>query len=339
MSNTSIIHTRQSIIYTEYLMSLTLEPTSASPSRQTQDEALAWFSRLQDSQVSQLDQAEFSAWLAASPSHQDAYDKVVKLWQSPALNEALSHYATIPFPIKSQEAPSRRWLTAASIVLMGAYLLSASGLVERWQADVITATGEQRHIVLADGSAVTLNTDTRLVFNDATDKRGVTLLDGEAYFEVQPDKSRPFIVTTEQGTVRVVGTRFAVKTGDSTQVDVESGIVACTSKQGETRQLIAGQHTHILDRGVEPITTIDTNQVFAWLNGRIIFQDQPLAEVIAELDRYHPGAIVITDSKLAGTHVTGNYKLEDTTAIVNTLAGITGAHVVNFSTYLTVLKL
>ena len=260
------------------------------------------------------------------------------MWQSQALNVALSQYAAISLPQKPQKSHPQRWAAAACIVLTSGWLLLTSGLIERWQADAVTATGEQRRIVLSDGSAVTLNTDTALAFNAIGERRGVKILSGEAYFEVQPDKTRPFIVETEQGTVRVVGTRFSVKTGDATQVDVESGIVVCAGQQGDSRQLTAGQHTSIASQGVAAVTDIDVGRAFVWLKGRLIFQDQPLEEVIAELDRYHQGAIVITDAKLAKTRITGNYKLEDTAAIVRALAGIAGARVINLSPYLTLLK-
>ncbi len=320
-------------------MSLHAEQNPIPCLGKTQDQALAWFARLQDSKASQRDRAEFADWLAACPAHQAAYDKVAQLWQSQALNAALSQYAAIPLPPpRRQKLRPERWAAAACIVLASGWLVLASGLIERWQADAVTATGEQRRIVLADGSAVTLNTDTALAFNYAGERRGVKILTGEAYFEVQPDKTRPFIVETEQGTVRVVGTRFSVKTGDATQVDVESGIVACAGQQGDSRQLTAGQHTSIAGRGVAAVTGIDAGRAFAWLNGRLIFQDQPLAEVIAELDRYYPGAIVISDAKLGQTRVTGNYKLEDSAAIIRALADIAGARIINLSPYLTVLK-
>lgn len=319
-------------------MSLYAEPKPNRTPDKLQDQALAWFARLQDSKIGQRDRAEFAEWLASSPAHQAAYDKVAQLWQSEALNVALSQYAAIPLPQRQQKSRPQRWAAAACIVLASAWLILDSGLIERWQADAVTATGEQRRIVLADGSAVTLNTDTALAFNYAGERRGVKILSGEAYFEVQPDKTRPFIVETEQGTVRVVGTRFSVKTGNATQVDVESGIVVCAGQQGDSRQLIAGQHTSIAGQGVAAVTGIDTDRAFAWLNGRLIFQDQPLAEVIAELDRYHPGAIVITNAKLGQIRVTGNYKLDDTAAIVRALAGIAGVRVINLSPYLTVLK-
>lgn len=319
-------------------MSLHAEPKSISSLSKTQDQALAWFARLQDSKASQRDLAEFADWLAASPMHQAAYDKVAQLWQSQALNVALSQYAAIPLPQRQQKLRSQRWAAAACIVLTSGWLLFGSGLIERWQADAVTGTGEQRRIMLSDGSAVTLNTDTALAFNTTGEQRGVKILSGEAYFEVQPDKTRPFIVETEQGTVRVVGTRFSVKTGDATQVDVESGIVVCAGQQGDSRQLTAGQHTRIASQGVAAVTDIDAGRAFVWLKGRLIFQDQPLEEVIAELDRYHRGAIVITDAKFAKTRITGNYKLEDTAAIIRALAGIAGARVINLSPYLTVLK-
>ena len=307
----------------------------------SQDQALAWFARLQDGKATQLDRDEFAAWLAANPEHEQAYDKVLKLWQSPALEAAMSHFAAIPLPptkTTQRRFEPRHWAAAASILLVGGWLLNASGGVARWQADFATGTGEQRREILADGSSVILNTDSAIKLNYAGERRGVTLLSGEAYFEVQPDKTRPFVVSTDQGTIRVVGTRFTVKTGESTQVDVESGIVACTANQGESRQLTAGQHTDVSEQGVADISNVDTGKAFAWLKGRLIFQDWTLADVIAELDRYHPGAIVIADAKLAQIRVSGNYKLEDTMAVVRSLAGIAGAKVIQLSPYLTVLK-
>ena len=319
-------------------MPLHAEPKSIPNLGETQYQASAWFARLQDSKISQRDRTEFSDWLAACPTHQAAYDKVAQLWHSQALNAALSQYAAIPLPQSKQKLPPQRWIATAASIVLASFLLTGSDWVQHWQADAVTATGEQRRIVLADGSAVTLNTDTALVFNTTAERRGVKMLSGEAYFEVQPDKSKPFIVETEQGTVRVVGTHFSVKTGDATQINVESGIVICADQHGDSRQLTAGQHTSIAGQGVAEVTNIDASQAFAWFNGRLVFQDQPLEEVVTELDRYHPGAIVIIDGKLAKTRVTGNYKLDDTVGIVRALANIAGARIISFSPYLTVLK-
>ena len=303
-----------------------------------QDQALAWFARLQDSKTGAADRAEFADWLAASPAHQTAYDQVLQLWESPALNAALSYHAAIPLRPGRRKLTTMRWATAASVLLLSGWFLVTGGWLNRWQADIATATGEQRRVTLADGSALILNTDSAVKLDFAEERRGVRLLNGEAYFEVTADKTRPFVVTTEHGSVRVVGTRFSVRTGVSTEVNVESGIVLCSAKQGGSRQLTVGQHTVIDDSNVAPIEALANDQAFAWLKGRLVFQNQTLAEVVAELDRYHPGTIVIADAGLGQVRITGNYKLDNTAELLKTLGQIAGAKVVTFSNYLTLLR-
>lgn len=314
------------------------EPEFSSPHSHAQDQALAWFARLQDSKVSNRDKAAFVEWLAANSDHQAAFNKVEQLWQSAELNQALSHYAAIPLPVTHKRNPTFHWAAAASVVLVCGWLFAASGLITRWQADYVTGTGEQRRIELVDGSAMILNTDSAVALNFSDAQRGIKLLQGEAYFEVQPDKTKPFIVATAQGTVRVVGTRFTVKAGESTEVDVDSGIVACAGASSGNVQLTAGQHTEISTNTVSPASAINPMHSFAWLKGRLIFQDQPLAQVLAELDRYHPGVILLSDAKLGQTRITGNYKLDNTAAVIHNLADIVGAKIITISPYLTVIK-
>lgn len=302
------------------------------------DEALTWFARLQDSKAGPEVRRAFAAWHDASPEHAEAYARVADLWQSPVLNDALAHYAAIPLPV-ARPRPLRPWAAAACLLLAMGWGLHAGGLIDRWRADYATVTGEQRRIVLADGSQVTLNTDTALVSHFDGERRGIRILRGEAYFEVKPDSARPFIVAAADATVQVVGTRFTVRAGSATQVAVESGIVACAAGTGATLRLTAGQQAAISAHGVEKRSAADSLPAFAWLQGRLIFQDRPLAEVVAELDRYHPGVIYLAGGKLAATRITGNYKLGDTDAVIRNLADIAGAHVVHLSPYLTVLTM
>ena len=299
------------------------------------DEAAAWFARLQSSQANLGDQKSFEQWRNASPEHAQAYAQVSQLWQSPVLDAALSRYAAIlPRPRHYR----RQWLTAACVLFICGWGIHALGLIDRWQADYVTATGEQRMVSLADGSTVTLNTDSAIQVNNSEGQRGVRLLRGEAFFNVKPDKAKPFIVNAEANTVRVVGTRFTVHTGNMTQVAVESGIVLCANGRGDKTQLNAGQQTLMDDHQASTVITIDEMQTFAWTNGRLVFKNRSLGEVIAELDRYQPGSIVIANAKLGQTRVSGNYKLQDIPAVVNSLANIVGAKVTTLSVYLTVLR-
>lgn len=319
-------------------MALHTVPDPNPASAAVLDEALTWFARLQDSQAGPEIRRAFAAWHDASPEHAEAYARVADLWQSPVLNDALAHYAAIPLPV-ARRRPLRPWVAAACLLLAMGWGLHAGGLIDRWRADYATVAGEQRRIVLADGSLVTLNTDTALASDFDGERRGIRILHGEAYFEVKPDSARPFIVAAADATVQVVGTRFTVRAGSATQVAVESGIVACAAGTGATLRLTAGQQAAISAHGVEKRSAADSLPAFAWLQGRLIFQDRPLAEVVAELDRYHPGVIYLAGGKLAATRITGNYKLGDIDAVIRNLADIAGAHVVHLSPYLTVLTM
>lgn len=304
-------------------------------------EALAWLTRLSGEPADASARREFADWLQQSPEHRQAYERAEALWSSPALAVALEQYAAIPLPV-----PVRRftagwaagWAAAAGVILTCGWLAFAAGWIDVLRADVATAAGKQRREILADGSALILNTDSAVTLDYTDGRRGVILLKGEAYFEVQPDKARPFVVRAAQGTVSVVGTRFNVRDGATTSVDVESGVVVCSTERGESRTVRAGQHSDISAAGVSEPAASDAEQRFAWLKGRLIFKDKSLADVIAELDRYHPGAIVVADADLGQTRITGNYKLQDTAALVRTLADIAGAKVYGLDGYLTVLK-
>lgn len=304
------------------------------------DEALAWFARLQDSEASVAERKAFQSWYAAKPENAEAYARVEKLWNSPPLSEALARFpaAVPPAAARNRLRSPGRWAAAASVLLLAGWILAASGLIDRWRADYTTVAGEQRRVALADGSTVILNTDSALALDFNDDRRGVRLLAGEAYFEVHPDSARPFVVSTDNATVRVVGTRFAVRSGETTSVAVDSGIVACGNGQGTSVQVTAGQRVSISKETVTPPEAIDSGNTFAWLRGRLIFKDRPLADVLDELDRYHPGLIVIAGAKLGNSRVTGNYKLDDTAAVVRALADIAGGRVTTVSPYLTVVR-
>jgi transmembrane sensor len=123
---------------------------------------------------------------------------------------------------------------------------------------------------------------------------------------------------------------------------LDSGIVACGNEKGAGIRLTAAQQVSISKETVTPPETVHSGSLFAWLRGRLIFKDRPLAEVPDELDRNHPGIIVIANAKLgnyrATGNYTGNYKLDDTAAVVHALADIAGARVTTVPLYLTVVR-
>jgi transmembrane sensor len=145
-------------------------------------------------------------------------------------------------------------------------------------------------------------------------------------------------VETSDASVQVVDTRFSVAVGQQTSVKVESGIVACSNGRDNQVQLTPGQQASLSEGGISPVAAVDGDQAFSWLRGRLVFQDLPLADVLGEIDRYHPGKIFVANRQLANTKVTGNYKLDEPAAIVKALVEATGGTVTTISPYLTIVR-
>lgn len=318
---------------------------NATSNPNTREQALEWFFKLRRQDSVAADRQAFEQWLAESQSHAQAFAQVERVWQADALHSALTQLddelklaAPIPLPPRTEQpSPAHRmryWAMAASLLLAVVWTFQTAGWVDDWRADYVTATGGQTQLTLADGSEVMLNTDSALQLHDGN-PRSVSLLRGEAYFKVQADPTRPFTVNTAHGRVTVLGTRFSVRSDQQTNVDLESGRVECANLQGDSRQLMPGQHADLLPGNPIAISQSDPDAAFGWTHGRLIFQDRPLAEVLAELDRYYPGMILLTRNDLAGRRVSGNYKLDDIRTILRELAQMLNADLRPIAPFLT----
>lgn len=301
------------------------------------EEALAWFTRLSDEHVESSVRLEFLNWRQAKPENKQAYDRIAAFWHSEVFEKALQKdEARLMQPSKKHRmAPS---LAMAATLLLAVWGVWQSSLLQRLRSDIYTPVGKQRTLTLADGSSVMLDTDSAIIVSFSERTRNVTLLNGRAFFNVEPDSSRPFIIKTDRERIRVVGTRFSVQRDSNAPLTVQQGIVSYRM-HGEDNDTIvtAGEQLRKSNSQVDVITIDPQAPVFAWLEGRLKFNDRPLAEVIAEVDRYQPGVIVIGKSALANLHVSGNYKLHNPRSIITALAQAAGARVAHISDYLTIL--
>ena len=214
-----------------------------------------------------------------------------------------------------------------------------------------TAVGEHRDIALPDGTLVTLNTDSQLEVAYHRHERKVRLLQGEAYFEVAKSRRWPFVVYAGDNTVRAVGTAFAVSMIDQkTQVTVTEGRVELAeigklservvekSDQNETNRdskaptaapfkplaLAAGQSVTVTPAArLEPIVTThsrrELERELAWRDGLLEFSDTPLAEVIAQVNRYSTLRVEIADPALAELKFGGIFRVGDTGPLLEAL--------------------
>jgi transmembrane sensor len=303
------------------------------------EQALEWFTRLEDTPVKVSVQQEFLNWYAENPENQLAYDKIAKLWGSEVFVQALQIEEQRINHKKSAKA--RRLmpgLAIAATLLLGVWGVFQSNMLQRLSADQYTTVGQQHKMVLSDGSSVILDTDSAISVSYNQHSRNITLLTGRAFFNVLPDTNRPFIVNTDEEHIRVVGTRFTVNSETNKPLTVQQGRVSYRPDNSNKEiTVIAGEHLQKTQNQPDVIKTDPTTLVFAWTDGRIKFHNQPLVEIIAEIDRYQPGLILISKPSLASIRVSGNYKLNDPDKIITALAKVTGAKVIQLSNYLTVI--
>lgn len=185
-------------------------------------------------------------------------------------------------------------LTMVCLVLaMGAVLLADHWA--RWRSDVSTAIGERKELPLSDGSRITLNTGSALNYEVTEHARSVELLEGEAYFAIAPDADRAFVLRAGDITIRVVGTQFNVsKVGDITKVSVDRGTVEIDAGKTAPIRLEAGQELSIAMGVKSEPRAFDTATTTAWRSGRLSFAGAQLNEVVADLNRYRSGFILLS---------------------------------------------
>lgn len=189
-----------------------------------------------------------------------------------------------------------------------------------------TAIGEAETVALADGSTAQLNTASKIAVQFTRAERSVDLIAGEAFFEVQKDEKRPFVVRTANAAITVTGTAFDVLSSQNrAAVHVLTGVVDVTPRFGPTSTLLAGDMIEIgADGRASAVTRFDPSLVLAWRGGKARFRDEPLGEVVKSLNRYFSTPIVLDGDALAQLPVTGEFDIRDRDTAVRALALIFG---------------
>ncbi|MEN8641919.1 FecR family protein [Pseudomonas sichuanensis] len=292
------------------------------------EQAAAWFARVQDAPGDAELQAALQQWLAQDARHRDEYRRLTQLWRAAELIPRQRLQALCaPEPVR--QLPRRRLLRQA---LAAGVAIAALGLGwSGWhyqrlnhQDTLQTALGERRQFDLPDGSQLQLNSGTRLSVDFSAGRRHVLLSQGEAMFIVAHDTSRPFVVSTAQGEVTVTGTRFDVRQDlASTRVAVEQGSVRVQGAGDGLAQLGAGQGSHIDAHGkVAAPYAIDVDSLTAWRQGKLVFDNTPLSEVVVEVSRYRAQPLRVAPGKVAGLRLSSSFSTDDPDALLRALPSI-----------------
>lgn len=294
--------------------------------------------------------AQLDAWRRASPYNEAHYQTIARLWRlsdradplesreppAPSLAELQSRQSRRPLGGHGAVALRRttwlRWVAAgaaAAALLFGVIRAShdpvdAGGVLGA--SEFVTEHAEMATASLDDGSIVRLAPESRLRVAPVAHRREVWL-DGEAFFAVAKDSSRPFAVRTRAGSVEVLGTRFDLRViGDELRLVVTEGKVALTS--GEHRQLVlAGQIAHVRN-GRAPVveSAVKVDSLLSWTAGFIVFQNTPLHQVARELEHRYGVRVLLPDSTIASRTVTAWFTKQDFPQILFAICRAVDAH-------------
>ena len=306
-------------------------PTNTSPP----EAAAEWFALKRSGEMTARQLLEFQQWLEASPDHQAAWEEAEQSWTMAGLLRQDPELLLLRAAARKTYPPFRRPLMAAAAAaalaaavfagLTAAPSVTAPDgplLQARQQQTFRTGVGQRTTVTLSDGSVVTLDTDTLLRTNDAGRERRMYLDRGRAFFRVAKDPSRPFIVAAAGRTVTALGTAFDVRVGPG---EFEVTLVEGKVRVEQPRALLRPSHAAELKAGYRIEATSEREWTVApadvvrdtgWVQGRLTFVDQPLADVAAEMNRYSDRKIVLKDPGLGRQTVVAVFKPGDMESFV-----------------------
>lgn len=277
-------------------------------------EALEWFVRMRDHKANAIDRRAFDVWLAADETHVAAWQRAETLWKRFDIAQPEFDRA------RHSHVLSRRNILLGSIVAAaggGLFMLGSADLV----ADFATGVGERKTFALADGSTVELGSDSVLSVRFTDGARELVLHRGQGFFDVTADSRRPFIVRVTDGTVKALGTRFDVKyVGDVVTAAVSKHAVLVQAGSSPELRIDDGWQVSYSRDGLTKPTPANLEAIEAWRRDRLVFQDAPLRRVLAELERYRRGRIVLMDKHAGDIPVTAIFDTKQPDSALRTIA-------------------
>lgn len=279
----------------------------------------------------------FDAWKAADPRHAAAAAGIERLLgQTSALRASGagapgSAALAAALDTRNRRGRFKAYAAAAllSLTLATPAWFALQAYPPAWlMADVRAGAGQWKTQVLEDGTRIRINSGTAVNLRYDARLRRLELVRGEILVEVAKDASRPFLVETEDGSMRALGTRYVVsrEAGATRLTVLESRVsvqTAAQRREGTQDALVvtAGQSVRIRPDGTDPITAIDPDQVEdGWTQHRLFAQDRPLADVLDVLARHRRGLLQYDAQAIAGIRVSAVLPLDDTDRALRLLA-------------------
>ncbi|UUX51054.1 FecR domain-containing protein [Nisaea acidiphila] len=279
----------------------------------------------------------FNVWLAASDENVREWDELLHLRD--LLDARGAARAELESPMPQPVLRGRKglvWGAAAAALCLLVFV--GQGLFPGLTADYAAPGSELRRIGLEDGSEIVLAPGAAIDVAFSGARREVTLLAGRAFFEVAPDKQRPFTVRSEGMEAVVVGTAFEIRgDGGRNSVAVQHGVVRA-GRDAVSETLRAGDMLAFSADGKALRSKRMPERIALWRNHRLLAAQDRFSDVVEEIDAFLPGLVIVTDERLGRQTVTGAFRLDDPEAALDALSLSHGARIRRFSPWITLIS-
>ncbi|MDC9818910.1 FecR domain-containing protein [Pectobacterium polonicum] len=298
-------------------------------------QAARWAIRLAEAPLDDEQELTFQHWLAQDSRHRHALEQAGMLWHelgslSVEQKQRLQPQPVVKLPVKRINRATQ-WKIAALLLL-------GFSLGTTWIPDGIITLRSDYHadhrvkqVTLPDGSQVDMDAGSAIALAYTPQERRVTVLQGSVWFTVAPtntQEKRPFLVDSASGTTQALGTQFLVQhSSQTTTVGVVEHSVQVTAN-GQVLRLDEEQAARYTDQGITRLPGWNSRERGDWRRGLLIFDQQPLAIVIARINQYRSGTIVIPSSALRQRQVSGIFSLNELDNALQTMTAELGAKTV-----------
>ena len=306
--------------------------------------AAEWLVRLESGSLSSAEREQFVDWLRAAPEHVaemlhlarmhkglSQFSQWADIAPEPGADSPVEAGSVIPFPgVKLERSAPRRWLPFAAAAVVAAVVVSGVLLTHRFSETVIsTQVGERREMTLADGSQISIAPDSRVRVTLDSKQRLILLDHGEVFFRVRKDPRRPFVVDAGQTRALAVGTSFNVeRLNDTVVVTVVEGRVDVGPTTSSAIPVAANEQVSVGRNGrTAAPRRVDGTRETAWLHDRLVFDGDPVAEVVRRFNSYNHVQVRVADASLASRPVNGVFLATDPDSFIAFLQSVAGAKV------------
>jgi transmembrane sensor len=280
-------------------------------------EAAAWLARLRSEERTADDEKGFRAWLAESEAHRAAFEVTNSVFEMAGAAQRRVSRTQAPLVTRRHVLRTGVTLAAASVAGIAIYLRSGTTYA--------TEIGEQRDVSLEDGTRVRLDTDSEIRVSMNDERRHVQLRRGRAHFEVAADSTRPFQVLALDQLVTASHGEFDVsRDGVLVSVLPQAEPVQIANENAaaglSTRTIMPGQLVVFAEDRLVREEQPEMQRASAWRFGRLALFKEPLAEAVAQMNRYTRRPIVILDPEIAQLRISGTYSVADAQAFATSIS-------------------